>query len=747
MNQQPGQPATPNQAGFTQMLRQTSTDVWFYDFETKNLKLALCHSDWIQAGIWPAEGFANVPETLYQIGFVAESSRAPLDALFQAMRGNKENDSCAILAVDRMGREHWLHVSYMLVFGATGKPDGAFILTQTTDAIKDIELTLVRLRNLTRHMRSGHLASYEADLTTGKLYACEGDWLDAGGLCDYDQLQDAITQRMRLIEQRARGLRKLTGVALIAAFDAGSQDERLEFDGKMMDGPGSRWVSLSVFMSRAEVSGDVCALIYVNDIDPRRRAELELQQRAESDPLTGLYNRSAVIPKIKKALEDRKDTMCALFMVDLDNFKGINDTFGHMYGDAVLSEMASHLQQIFRRTDMIGRMGGDEFTIFLPDIPSEEFAMQRAQLICDRMQATHSRQGEDLQISGSVGVAFAPQHGVTFDALYAHSDEALYHAKNHGKNKYCVYCDGLDKLDPLTMTATGIEYYLSKNFTENMPEYVFQILYHADDLGLAIEAVLQLFAQHYDTQHAFTYEYDFDLGAYRLTSDWYAPGVEPAPAGWAREMTPEAFDAYRARFAADGILHILDIGRDGANGIVVTPNARATLQGAFQSKDGECYGFFVLEEYRNSRILTKDEHDTLKSLTEIVGTFMQARHSQARSERQAATLRAVMDNIGDAVYVIDPVEKTLIYANRVLEQMAPDARAGDKCYEGIMCADAPCAVCVAEKLDPSDLQSSARQEYLYHGRYMQTDANWIVWPDGKRYALISSHDVTDLKMR
>ncbi len=732
-------------APFNQMLRQTSTDVWFFDFRTTNLKLALCHSEWLKLGELPENGFENVPESLFETGFVVEASRAPLWALFRSMRDNIENDSCAIQVVDRKGRAHWLHVSYMLVFDAHGKPEGAFVLTQTTDARKDIELTLVRLHNLTCHMRSGRLASFEANLTTDELFVCEGNWLDASGLSSYSDLEDAITRRMRCIEQRARGLRKLSSAALVRVFNEGGQDVRLEFNGKPTNSEGSEWVSLSVFMSKAQVSGEICALIYVNDMDPRRRAELELQQKAESDPLTGLYNRSAIVPRISKALAKSKGALCAMYMIDLDDFKGINDTFGHMYGDAVLSEMASHLQRIFRRTDLIGRMGGDEFIVFLADIPSEEFAMQRAELICSSMQATHMLQGEERAISGSVGLAYAPQHGTTFDELYAHSDDAMYHAKNHGKNKYCVYRQGLDKQAPMMMTATGIEYYLSKSFRENMPEYVFQILYHADDLQLAIEAVLQLFAKHYDTQHAFTYEFDHDLGVYRLKSDWYAPGTEPIGGSWAREMTEPEFEAYQARFATDGIYHVADIHGMEDDAFVATPGARAALQGAFRSKDGECFGFFSLEEYRDSRVLTSDEHDTLKSLTEIIGTFMQAKSNQARSERQSATLRAVMDSMMDAVYVIDPVEKVLVFANRVVEQLAPDVEPGKKCYEAIMHQDGPCAVCVGDMLDPMNLESTARQEYLFKGRWMQTDANWIEWPNGKRYALISSHDVTDLK--
>ena len=128
-----------------------------------------------------------------------------------------------------------------------------------------------------------------------------------------------------------------------------------------------------------------------------------------------------------------------MMMVDVDNFKLINDTYGHMLGDAVLQEISAELQHLFRSDDVIARIGGDEFLIFMRDVQSREIVEQRAEKVIDAFRTVLRQNMDDLRPSCSIGIAFCPEDGSSFEKLFRHSDIALYDAKSRGKNCYMIY--------------------------------------------------------------------------------------------------------------------------------------------------------------------------------------------------------------------------------------------------------------------------------------------------------------------
>lgn len=152
------------------------------------------------------------------------------------------------------------------------------------------------------------------------------------------------------------------------------------------------------------------------------------------DPLTNLLNRACMEKRIATALRAvRENELFALFIIDLDQFKEINDTLGHQAGDKLLTDVGAVLSSIFRASDIVGRLGGDEFMAFLPRIPDEKMVAQKAEELVNALQITT----RDLMcISASVGVVIAGNTGKTFSELYDLADQALYEAKHKGKNQY-----------------------------------------------------------------------------------------------------------------------------------------------------------------------------------------------------------------------------------------------------------------------------------------------------------------------
>ncbi len=165
-----------------------------------------------------------------------------------------------------------------------------------------------------------------------------------------------------------------------------------------------------------------------------------LRATAEIDLLTGIYNRMATELYIKKHLTlTGTHTKCALLIIDLDNFKQINDCFGHVYGDECLKEVGLKLKNIFRKNDIVGRVGGDEFFVFIKDYETLNLIQKKSIEICTALTKTYEKNNVSIKISASIGVCLYPEHGTSFDTLYEKADIALYKAKSNGKNNYYIF--------------------------------------------------------------------------------------------------------------------------------------------------------------------------------------------------------------------------------------------------------------------------------------------------------------------
>ena len=168
----------------------------------------------------------------------------------------------------------------------------------------------------------------------------------------------------------------------------------------------------------------------------------ELENKADSDLLTGLYNKIATERGIKEYIANNPDTPGMMILIDVDDFKKINDTKGHAFGDAVLKSLGEGLGSQFRYTDIVGRIGGDEFMVFLKNIDGEEPIRREAEKLI-RFFDDFTAGDEYIKYSAtaSIGVALYPSEGDNFDALYKATDKALYKSKNNGKKQLNFYND------------------------------------------------------------------------------------------------------------------------------------------------------------------------------------------------------------------------------------------------------------------------------------------------------------------
>lgn len=206
---------------------------------------------------------------------------------------------------------------------------------------------------------------------------------------------------------------------------------RLKSDGEYA------WTSTLMIREYTENKDEFRLMQLLQDIDNRKTSEVKLKTAAQMDPLTKLYNKTTTKALIEEYIEgEGAEGSHAFIIIDMDEFKSINDTHGHFVGDDVLLALSTELKSYFRESDILGRIGGDEFVAFIKNV-------QSVALVCDKVQrlsASYKKYGIDHnyshKLSTSMGISMFNKDGATYDELYKNADKALYEAKRNGKDQY-----------------------------------------------------------------------------------------------------------------------------------------------------------------------------------------------------------------------------------------------------------------------------------------------------------------------
>ena len=231
------------------------------------------------------------------------------------------------------------------------------------------------------------------------------------------------------------------------------------------------------------------------DVTLEQQTAQQLIYLAERDALTGLYNRHRLHEEMEKFLSESSRTgiQGALLFFDLDEFKYINDTFGHHAGDATLTRIAHELSGLVRRNEILARLGGDEFALLIPQITD----LKEVEILAERMvraiaQLPISFADHPYRVTVSLGIALHPLHGTSIEELIAHADTAMYQAKACGKNTWQVYRPELDMGKEMVARIAWNDR-LANAFDKNLFSLYFQGVYHTSDHSLShLEALVRM---------------------------------------------------------------------------------------------------------------------------------------------------------------------------------------------------------------------------------------------------------------
>ncbi len=188
-------------------------------------------------------------------------------------------------------------------------------------------------------------------------------------------------------------------------------------------------------------NGNVSGIIgLINDVTEQQLLKMELEERSKLDRLTGLYNKATCEDMIRSSLNKAEENESfALMLIDADNFKNINDTYGHTTGDKVLEQIGSVIRHCFKGRNICGRFGGDEFLVLMKNVNNREHVLKLGEELRTALKERTKDEVYAKDVSLSIGAALFPDHGKTFLEILGSADKALYFVKAHGRDGLCIF--------------------------------------------------------------------------------------------------------------------------------------------------------------------------------------------------------------------------------------------------------------------------------------------------------------------
>lgn len=536
---------------------------------------------------------------------------------------------------------------------------------------------------------------------------------------------------------------------LIRDFYAGKSENVCDY--RLQDRHGAwRWVRCTMYLFSDPVSKDICSFSYIEKIDAEKKRELDLIYRSQYDMLSGFYNKQTLKEKVDEYLEsfDGKDGRHAFFIVDIDYFKAINDNFGHSFGDVVISEVAVKIRSVFREFDIFGRIGGDEFVVFMKNAPDESLVRKKAQKICDMLRESYSRQGVEHVISASVGVAYYSIHGNNYYELYNNSDSALYEAKDTGRDRFVVYNEQSTK-DVIRKAKPIDTIYLSRGrrFEDNVSGYVFRILYDTPDYKQAINSILELLGKHYNVSRTYIFE-ESDDGQYMSnTFEWCNKGIEPQ-IDRLQDLRYDELSSYKNNFNEEGFFYLEDVEKMEASqlrDLLSSQSIRSMVQIAWM-KNNNFVGFIGFDDCESSLTLTPEQLWDYRNVASMLGIFVMEMRVTERQEELRNRSLSLFNSLDSYVYVCDPKTYEVMTVNNKVQGIIPNARIGNSCYKEFMGRQEPCLDCPMRKLVDNDCDSYTNEMYNpILDIWLKVSVTWVDWLLNKRVCMVNCVDITKYK--
>ena len=457
-----------------------------------------------------------------------------------------------------------------------------------------------------------------------------------------------------------------------------------------------------LYKSIPDESGNIYKVVgMAQDVEDEETRLESVQAKAMYDTLcVDIFNKQTTETQIRAELE--RSTGGVLMMVDVDDFKSINDTLGHMFGDEFLKKFASTVKSEFRESDIVGRYGGDEFFVFMSHATAS-LAEKKANRLLERISQIEVPLKDGVK--SSIGIASVSPANREYKRLLKQADSALYQAKNLGKNCVVVF-DGATMSEESYRTTEAADHGRKKVAQSSNPDTaasiimrVFSALYSSADVSEGINSILAFIGKTFDVSRAYIFE-DTDDGLYCCnTFEWCGEGVSSEKESLSRVSYEEDLGGnYLDNMDDDGIFYCHDINElsDVQRDILARQGIKSVLQCAIYD-NGKYKGFVGFDECRSNRFWTQDQIDSLALISKVLSIFLVMYRTRTDAENNALSLRSVLDNLPQMLFIADGETLEILYCNKAIEQYFGKTGLGKCCFEQV-CGGDPDERCPVKQL-------------------------------------------------
>ena len=734
-------------------LQQARTALWEYDIREHTIQ----RIDNVRgqfSEIFPNEGvIEGVPDALIAQGILFEDSIREIEVMYSKLKEGYKKVSGQLHMRNRNGEERWVEIRCTTIFDEAGRASKAIGISKDISEQKRLESSYQNERKLQEIMNAGFLSVFEVNITQNRMILIDKE--AAAKLSSppeegvYDEILQAALSKIHPDFQK-KVYEKMNCRALHLAYMRGIHTCNVEY--RLKRKGCYHWINASIQLLKKDSSADIFARVFLKDIQAQKEKEEKLQKEVHIDALTGAYNRKGIITHIEELLRQNPEAISACVSLDIDNFKEVNDTFGHLYGDAVLSETAKKIQKLCRNDTLIGRLGGDEFVAFFPRLQSEEVLMHAAERLQSALVNTYTSGSHMVKTSVSMGISFYPRHGTTFTELYDKADIAMYHCKRNGKNGWTVYHDTMERCQQIMEkpeTDNIGDMQLNKPFEGNIGEYIFRILYRREKTDpQTMRTVLELIAHHYDMQYFYVMDFNRETQSIQPLLSWSEEDKSLYELLQLDEQKAALEFLETIHSDNDRILFLENCGKDCFDRFpkeILNKLAIFALVHMSVPVSNQHDILIGLANTRHTHSFSRNQRTDIRTIFEVIVTFLKDQQQREQQKKYTDTLISLLNNLGNSIYVIDPHSYQLIYFNQSLMEIFPKLKTGEICHKVFREEDTPCKDCPIRQLSKTVPSASADIHNAKLNADIQTTAAYVEWYDHQKYVLLSGVDVTRYK--
>lgn len=452
------------------------------------------------------------------------------------------------------------------------------------------------------------------------------------------QANDAFYQLLGFTDQECQQLeRTLTG-PILAPEDERLVRDSLEEVAKTGNPvslvhsfciPGKRKLSVAANVGRLSAKDRRCIIVAAyTDNTSAKEKEIHLEKQVQMDLMTGLYNKVYAEHLIKKKLQEEKLQNACLIMIDVDNFKTVNDTFGHLFGDVVIRDIAQEIITVFPPdTNIVGRIGGDEFLIMTQNVTSQQLQVMLDAL---KQQASYEYLTDDgvVTVTISAGFTICEEEHPDYQTMFKRADTAMYYSKEYGKKQYSEYRENMAPIRSRKRTSRrkNDDFYTMKDCDMEFVASSYHLLADSKYIESSISMVMRKVAEKYQLYSAYAYEYDAGMDGYYRQTGWNEESKADEGAVFIERQWVRDYFGDQQAIVFEDDSHT----KGNGHGIVCCK----------MPEKQEVDGFFIFTSQQQRRVWSDYEVSTFEELSKAVTIFYsldkERRKEQAQKEQIAS---------------------------------------------------------------------------------------------------------------